>query len=195
MEKKIFIDSDGVLRDFVGACEKRYKRQFNFSENKNIQELLGFDGEQWESELDNFKFWADMKPTVDAKDLMKLLKTYFYAEQIYIITSAQQTPCAISGCTSWYKKYLPSFKDRIIYAKDKSLFAKPNHILIDDFQKEYSNFSKAGGWAILFPRPWNMYKMTVHPLAKVQVELELILYSNREIDDGEERILTLSSPL
>lgn len=193
MEKKIIVDSDGVIRDFVGACEKRYNRKFDWSGQRDVREHLGFTDLQWKEELENFKFWAEMKPTKEAKPLLDLLKSLFRLDQIYIVTSAQQTPCAISGCAAWYKKYLPRFQDRIIYCKDKHLLANLNTILIDDFQKICSSFMRAGGWALLFPRPWNNLSGVANPLQKVKIELELILKINKEPKDAEEGILTLSS--
>ena len=52
MAKKIFLDSDGVIRDFVKACEKRYKRTFSWEGQRDVREHLGFTDIQWKEELE-----------------------------------------------------------------------------------------------------------------------------------------------
>jgi hypothetical protein len=176
METKIFIDTDGIIRDFVGACEKRYRfNLLRFSEKTNLQTILAFSDEEWKKELDNYNFWKAMPLTQDAKSFMEVIKKYFKKSNVYFVSSSQQTPSALAGCAAWYEKHLKSFKERTIFIKDKFLLAEKEHLLIDDHYKTCVAWMQKGGHAILYPRPWNMRKQCVFPIQAIEDEIRSIL--------------------
>lgn len=195
MEKTLLIDTDGVIRDFVGGMEERCKRQFDFSTEKSIQALMAWTNEEFEAQLDCFQFWAELKPTEDAKQILEIAHKYFKKEKIFLISSSQQTPNAMCGCLAWYKKYTPVFyrEKRIIFAHDKSLVSSPDKVLLDDHYKTCRAFGARGGWTVLMPRPWNMYSKVVDPLGKTELEIRMILHHYEEDPvNGQERVSSIS---
>jgi 5'(3')-deoxyribonucleotidase len=182
---KILIDTDGVIRDFVKGIEEQRGLNFDFSTGKSIQVLMGVEDHEFRTRLDNFLFWQHLQPTKDAKEIFEIVKKYFAPENIFIISSSQQTPLAIYGCIKWYKKYTPYFykNEKIIFCKDKSLFANKGTILIDDYEKTCRQFSQKGGYSILVPRPWNREHRVFAPLNKIETELRMIL-NKTEVEDA-----------
>jgi hypothetical protein len=178
--------------------ERKCNREFDFSIEKSIQALLGMSNEEFEAELDCFSFWASLLPTTDAKQIFEIVNRYFQRENVYLISSSQQTPNAMCGCLAWYKKYTPVFyrEGRIIFCKNKFLLSDPGKILIDDHLKTCQAFGSKGGWTVLMSRPWNIYNKVVNPLEKLDLELKMILHIHEEEAlDGQERIPTTSAQL
>jgi len=185
MAKKILIDTDGVLRDFVDGCEEKYECKFDFTNSSSIQNILGKSNEEFISDLDTISFWKSLKPTKEAQSIIKMVYKYFKEEDIYIVSSSYQTPRILAGCAAWYKRYLPSFykHKKIIFIANKSLLANLNTILLDDHTDACKAFSNRSGWTILMPRPWNSAYQTKFPMDRVENELTMIL--NRvEVDGG-----------
>lgn len=185
MAKKILIDTDGVLRDFVGGCEERYETKFDFTNSRSIQKLLDKTHHEFISDLDDCRFWMRLKPTKEAQSIIKMVHKYFKEEDIYIVSASYQTPRILAGCILWYKQYFPSFVEhkKIIFINEKHLLASLNTILLDDHTETCKAFSNRSGWTILFPRPWNIAYQTTFPMNRVEDELTMIL--NRvEVDGG-----------
>ena len=185
MAKKILIDTDGVLRDFVGGCEEKYECKFDFSTTKSVQKLLGKTHNDFIKDLDDARFWMEMKVTKEASSIIHMAERHFKKEDIYLISSSYQTPKILAGCIWWYKKHFPDFYNRkkIIFINEKHLLANLNTILLDDHAETCKAFSNRSGWTILFPRPWNSAYQTKFPVDRVENELTMIL--NRvEVDGG-----------
>ncbi len=53
----------------------------------------------------------------------------------------------------WLSRYSVNLEVRFEDKKQK--FARPNVLLVDDWEKQVDPFIEAGGQAILFPQPWN----------------------------------------
>lgn len=193
---KIFIDSDGVIRDFVGTCEKRYQRTFNWTNQTDVRDILGFSRKDWGKELDSLS-WDKMTPTEEAFDLFQLLKKYFEFSQVFIVTSVPLSRSCLGKCADWYLTYLPEYvkSNKVIFCPDKSLLASRFSILLDDHEKTCRRFSRAGGWSILFPRPWNSLGKIYNPLGYIDYELKKILNKSLEETDGEIGVPTFSTPI
>ena len=159
MIKTVFLDMDGVITDFVkGVC-----RAFNKS---NPYPTLTRDYTFWNAwpELSikkvNIKcttgFWANLDWTPNGHDILRLVTDTFKPEQIYLLTTPMPNPESYTGKALWVQKHLPEFsKQLIVTSAPKSLFAQPDTLLVDDKDENVEGFVKAGGDAILVPRPWN----------------------------------------
>ena len=54
---------------------------------------------------------------------------------------------------------MPMFAPHFCGTTDKTLFAHPEALLIDDSHHVAENFSKAGGRAIVIPQVWNNWRL------------------------------------
>ena len=190
MEKKILIDTDGILRDFIGGLEKHKNIIFDFSSGKNVQSQLGMLHDAFVNDLDDWRFWKGLKPTQEAGNILRTIKKYFPSQKkIFIVSSSYQTPNILAGCQLWYEKWLPNLvrRNKIIYIKNKYLLANKDTILLDDHTNACKDFSNHGGWAILFSRPWNINYRTVNPFERFENELKMIL-NVTEVGDGKKRV-------
>lgn len=154
MEKKIFIDTDGILRDFVGACENRFKTIFDWSQGNSIRNHLNMTKEEWEKALDVREFWTTMPLMKDTTKILQIVYKYIPNESVYFVSSSQQTPGAMAGCLEWYKLHFQrALSDgRIILCQKKELLAGHGIVLIDDHAETCRIFLRKGGWSILYPR-------------------------------------------
>ena len=156
-EYKIYCDMDGVLCDFDEGYKKLTKKstdEANAEGKKYFWEL--FRESVGKNEKD---FWANLPWQPGGKELWGYIEQY----KPNILSSpaidfskpqAQQLDPkfnqAIQGKKMWIAKNLSNVgKEIFVPAIQKSAFAKPNRILIDDMQKNIDAWEAAGGIAIL----------------------------------------------
>jgi 5'(3')-deoxyribonucleotidase len=156
MIKVILLDVDGVLADFhtvvLVAHNGLHLKPKWPAGCWDMLKVLGIDEKQFWAPVDNYEFWRTLQPVQGAVEFYKALKT----RGIPVIFST--TPSASADCAKakieWLREH---FGEDIEYmlGGHKQLMAKPEHLLIDDYDKNYEKFKAAGGSAILFPRVWN----------------------------------------
>jgi 5'(3')-deoxyribonucleotidase len=62
----------------------------------------------------------------------------------------------LAGKLEWIQRHMPKWLHRqYLFGPRKHYCARPDHLLIDDADHNVNDFIKAGGRAILVPRPWN----------------------------------------
>lgn len=134
---KIYVDLDGVLVDF----DKSFEEHFGKSPDKTFRELG--DSYTWSliSKIDHF--WLNMEPMPDAYQLWDFVKPY---HPIILTKPARSIKQCKEDKLDWVDKYLGDVE--VIFASDKSEYATPDSILIDDKEKNISAFEDAGGKAI-----------------------------------------------
>ena len=159
---KIFLDLDGVLVDFVGGICKWFNKPYPYDspESKGVWEidqLIGITHGAFWAAFHDIQFWQDLSWTKDGNDILEAAVRYAGDERnVYLITNPSAVSCVFYGKAAWVNNRLgTSWLDRTIMVKDKSLLAKPKHILIDDNDDNVDKFFRAGGTALLIPRPWN----------------------------------------
>jgi len=176
MIKTVFLDMDEVLVSFNrGVCNYfniPYQYE-NFTKNyKWFPEI----GQTYESvsAICNTKFWQNLNWMHDGHDILRLVASVFRPEQIYLLTTPMPNPDSYTGKALWVQRYLSEYSERLIVtAIPKSLFAKPDTLLIDDKDENVNEFHEAGGRGLLVPRPWNAdYGMAHHTLEVVCDRLE-----------------------
>ena len=151
---KILLDVDGVLADFVGeAC-----RHFGMPEiaknwpsgEYNVAKVLQLPATTFWDALGG-SFWTNIPKTTEADEIVKLCGPY----DTCLLTSPPLNPYVAAIKIRWISKMFPQFERKFLIGPAKEFCAAPNHILIDDNVLNVIEFGKAGGNAILVPRPWN----------------------------------------
>jgi len=180
IDKKIFLDLDGVLVDFIGGMlewfninpDVYYKNtppgHWKITPRKHLK--LNMSKEVFWANL-TYEFWSNLKPTSYMTAILNELDQL----EMAILTASNIN--AASGKLFWVKKHLPSiWKDgKILICRNKSVCANRNAILIDDCDKNIDNFIKAGGQAILFPQRWNrLHRYRHDPICYLREQLELM---------------------
>jgi len=135
--------------------------------------------EFWES-LDR-NFWAGIPPAPYLRNLLAALVWAVGEENIFIATSATKSPECLAGKLEWIHRFLPKFLHRrYMIGSHKEVLANPFTLLIDDRRGNVDKFRKAGGHAILVPRPWNT--MEYHTAeTSIRLQTELTQYFNFKV--------------
>lgn len=141
MVKTIFLDVDGVLADFRKQCENH-----NCIKGTKVNwDVIRSAGS---------KFWEDIEWTSEGKEFFNWVKKVCDQEDIelFILTAVKDSDGKI-GRLNWLKKNIGLDKHHLIIVntgKEKTYYAQPDSLLIDDFGKNCDQFIEAGGQAIKF---------------------------------------------
>lgn len=152
------LDMDGVLVDFHRVAVKElgfdYDKRYPSLVSWEIYTNLGLDKESFYSWLNNVgtSFWANLPFTKFGNSLLAICNAL---GATYLCTAPTLDNYSAPGKLMWVRSNFGKYFDKIVISKHKYLAAKPNHILIDDADKNVEAFTAAGGNAILYPRPWN----------------------------------------
>lgn len=164
---KIFLDLDGVITDFVSSSmafhdawipgEAYYPAGFGWDVVGATNHVRGAKGiEQITAELFwdslDYDFWRELKPYSEAERFIEKLQGI---GDLYFATSPTLSSDCVAGKFDWVKDNYPNMLRRTYIGAKKDVFAGPNTFLIDDRDKNVSEFNEAGGRGILVPRPWN----------------------------------------
>ena len=181
MIKRIFLDMDGVLSNFVGAVATIFRTTEQELLDKwipgeyDVCKILDISEERmWEMVfLGGEEFWSEMKPYPWAKELYELCCSI---APTVILTSPSREPNCLSGKVKWLCKNLGSeevFRDFLIGPR-KEMCAAPGHLLIDDYDNKCSSFIEHGGEAILFRRVWNQGRLIDDdPMEYIKTQLDV----------------------
>lgn len=155
----VFLDMDGVLVDFAQGVASL------FGIDKSVVEANGSDAYK-AAGVSRAQFWLRIESA--GYDWWESLPPYPWAHrlvsacerlgEVYVATSPPTSALtAGSGKMSWLKRNLPELYSgrRFFIGTNKYLLAGPDRVLVDDDIRKHAAFAKAGGQAILFPRPWN----------------------------------------
>lgn len=148
---------DGVLVDFFNAALRIHGRseftESNWPKNFDMAAVLGLSKAKFWEPLDTDHFWEkEVKLYPWAKKLINLFKD----KECYLLSTPSEN--GATGKQRFINTHLPMFKDRYLLGSCKEACAAKNTLLIDDLEKNCEKFKKAGGYAILFPRPWNKHR-------------------------------------
>ena len=155
MIKKVAIDMDGVLVDFLAGAEK-----LGFYDPDT-----GYFNEEGFKEVDEH-FWADLPPIVEGLWLYSRLYAFSKKHdlKIYILSHAVDDNARL-GKKLWLEQNLNANPMDIVFVakrRDKADFADKETVLIDDYEKNVEEFRAAKGNAVLFHR--NDMKKTLEDL-------------------------------
>lgn len=174
------LDMDGVMVDFTGPAlalhgttqEKLYAAQ-EAKGQWEFEQLLRITPEEfWEPINQDMDFWEELPKTPEADELVAEVEKRFGRKNVGILTAPTQEESCFTGKRRWLLRHFPQFASRLAFAHDKSLFASPRHILIDDRDKNVKEFRKAGGRSVIVPRVWNSYHTHQDVLGYVRLQLD-----------------------
>lgn len=107
----------------------------------------------------NREFWADFPTSPEFSMILVFAEGLVGQKNVHLLTSTTLSPECLAGKLEWITKRLPRFLHRqYLMGPQKYLCAKPGALLIDDADKNVDAFRRAGGEALLVPRPWNSLK-------------------------------------
>lgn len=186
MSKRVLLDMDGVVADFVGGVCKFFGRENPYTTlaedsrgpcSWGIEKLLGIEPEDFWRPL-GYEFWRGLPLTHDARHIFCTALWKFGESSICFCTSPCSTPGCFEGKIDWAKEHFPRIP--IIFTKStvekehppKHFLAGKNSVLIDDNTYNVKNFQDAGGYGILIPRYWNSYHKNYDPSSTYVLGLE-----------------------
>ena len=143
----IYCDMDGVLTDFDKLFHDISGGEFelghDYEEKYGREKFWGIvDGH-------GLKFWSEMPWMPEGKTLWKYMRSVDPNTEILSAPSRSPNSASQRGKAIWIKRELgPTVKLNL--TREKYRFAKPNHILIDDLEKNIEPWEYAGGIGILF---------------------------------------------
>ena len=153
MINTIFLDMDGVIIDFNKAVCMEFDLPYPPQTYHFFPEIR-----KEVNEFCNMSFWQNLEWMNDGHDILRMVTEVFEPEKIYLLTKMMPNVETASGKMVWIKNNLPLYSNQVILTTlgvSKSLLARPDTLLIEDCDKYAEEFIKAGGKAILVPRPWN----------------------------------------
>lgn len=162
----VYVDMDGVLANFPKQALKACKcdeliGHYPQTPNKwEMHEELGYDNDDdfWNDIRDYPCFWETMEPYPYLKRLVgEIKRACNKAGALFSVASKpDKTIDGYAGKRAWYEKYLEhlGFEELILIGKKEKL-AGVGKLLIDDKSSNCHKFYQHGGWAEIFPQPWN----------------------------------------
>lgn len=191
--KKIFVDLDGVLCDFVDAASivngcGGLPAHWPPGEY-DVAAVLGLSSARfWDFILnEGVSFWQNLAIYPWANDLLGLVSEAEYT--ILSAPSLEGGPDEVAGKIWWMNNHLGPRRRHILFSVGpfrnyvltprKHLLAGSGRVLIDDCDANAKRFSDAGGRSITFPQPWNNnWDLADDRIGHVERELKRI---NREL--------------
>ena len=178
---KIFCDMDGVLADFVGGVCAAHGKESPYGDSSSygvfdMEKLWGMTVKEFWTPTRGMRFWASLEKTHEADWLVDYCAKWVGVSNIAILTDPSNDPGCILGKKAWIKKYYPQLVSNMIFTSAKDFLAAPNHLLIDDRDRNIEEFRAAGGMTIRVPRFWNSdwdsadmtWKIVEHKLGMIQ---------------------------
>ena len=173
--KRIFLDVDEPLADFVGAANTFYGVSMPKEEITKWELPYERYGKTHNSFWDglNEDFWADMPKQPWCDELVDFLESQD-DYSVCLLTAPNRDNA--TGKQRWIRKNLPKFynEKRYLIGPAKSFCTGPDSILIDDRGKNCEDFVAAGGRAIVFPAPWNSWGDWKDSLEAVKIRFNII---------------------
>lgn len=132
---KIYCDMDGVLCDFIKQWKKFY--------GEDAKAAKKLDKQKFDDMLNNapFEFWSTMEWMPGSKRMWDIISRY----GVTILSSPADSTASTEGKQAWIQKNIPGTP--VIFAKsyDKQKYAEPDAILIDDYERNISQWKNRGG--------------------------------------------------
>ncbi len=158
----VILDCDGVFADFGTGILKAMDIPFpgyGAWPWGRVFDIFPLIGSNWAeaSKFCDATFWANLNWMSDGWDLRKVIWGKLHPEETMMITKPMDHDDSYTGKAQWVTTHMPELRRRLLPTHiAKSEFASGlNSLLIDDSQENTDAFVKAGGSAILVPRPYN----------------------------------------
>lgn len=195
LDYEIYLDIDGVIADFFRAVCRLYNIDpiRAYSEYSPVGEWnLGRVNAFADKVLSNYdiiyridtagkQFWeCDIKPYQFSIEYWKRIMSKY---KVIFITSPMDVNGYYQGRLNFLRRHFGNKSiTNLEITIDKSRHVRPNRILIDDKTENVHEWRKAGGPAILYPRPWNEANWRIEPKQRADYTQEYFI-PNLEIDE------------
>ena len=170
MIKTVFLDMDGVITNFNKAVCTEFGLPYPPQDYYFFPEIR-----KEVNEFCNMSFWRNLEWMDDGRDILRAIMDTFELEKVYFLTGIMPNVESGTGKLSWISDNLSIYSNRVILHTlgiSKSSLAKPNTILIDDYDKNIAEFTAAGGYGILINRPWNAgHERADHTVSDLELDL------------------------
>lgn len=188
---EILLDLDGVVSDFHTSALRAHRRRDILEygwpiPGMSLPKALGLNTEDpewktkfWKPIVADVDFWADVEPFPWFTELIQMLKQFTGPHGVIICTGpASGTAREKVEKMRWLSKHGINLEVR--FEADKYKLAKPNSLLIDDWDKQVNEFRAAGGYGLLFPQPWN--DAHTHTENRLQYVLDFLNLPKEKLD-------------
>ena len=174
---RIFLDLDGVIRDWDGGVYKWFRMEPRTPTDwghvcRTICKEYGISQHYfWEKQGPDF--WAGLEMLPYSQQIISLLPI----EKTCLLTSPTLNNAGFSQ--KWIRTNLPEYFDKKQYliGSAKHFCAAPDTLLIDDSDINVKKFKEEGGNTILFPQPWNENRVILEDIHRVHyLKSQLNLY-------------------
>lgn len=155
--KRIAIDMDEVIADFVLKQLKLYYRDFN--ERLTVADLRGTKlrhlRPQHQAEILRYLadpgYFRDLAVMPGSQEVIRELSEHF---EIFITTAAMEVPTSFTAKYEWLREHFPFLSDmNFVFCGDKSIIRAD--FLIDDNVQHFKRFT---GQGLLFTSPHNIFE-------------------------------------
>lgn len=110
-------------------------------------------GEFWD--FYSREVWENIPMSPQADQILEFA-SLFGTANVCLLSATTLCPNQLAGKLKWVQRFLPNWLHRqYLFGPRKWFCAGPDSLLIDDSDDNVHAFRKAGGHAILIPRPWN----------------------------------------
>lgn len=159
---KVFVDMDGVLTDFDNDCKRWLQIPLDTHTIPGLWDTVpeycrvaNIETVAFWTNL-NITFWSQMSWMHDGHQILELLENCFRRENICILSSPANAICA-HGKIMWLKEHLPWYyrHGQYLLGPAKHFVSHSGTLLIDDRDKNVTDFEREGGSTYLIPRHWN----------------------------------------
>ena len=163
--KKIFLDLDGVISDFMGSAMPHFgvnaeldaevREAMKIKESDLIEKEIG-TGRFWKT-IDKLgeEWWAEMPLLPWGKDLFELSVSLVGKKNVFFLTSPSNKHFSSSGKILFLQKHFRGTR-QFILTPHKYLLATPDTLLVDDTPKKLNKFTEAGGQGLLWPQQYKL---------------------------------------
>ena len=143
--KRIFVDMDGVLADFIQGCSAMIGEPLTPDNNGHMI----YD--QRKLELTNKRLFRNLPPMVDMHDLLAYIRHTELPWEILTAAGTINRELVVYDKNEWIKQWVsPNVVVTCTYnGNQKGGFAMKNCVLIDDRQRNIDVWEKNGGIGIL----------------------------------------------
>lgn len=158
----VYLDCDGVYADFVTGILAAMNIEFPGYDRwpwGHVFDIFPLIGTCWAeaSKYCDADFWANLPWMPDGAKILHSVLTRFRPEETMVLTKPMDHDDSYTGKARWITEHMPALRRRLVPTHiSKAEFAFDwNCLLIDDSEENYNDFTRAGGAAILVPRPYN----------------------------------------
>ncbi len=155
--KRIAIDMDEVMADFIAKYLLHYNRDFN--DNVTHERLHGMHLRQLNPELeshlrkclDDPSFFGDLPVMPNSQEVVRELSERY---EIFITTAAMEVPASFAAKYNWLKEHFPFLNEmNFVFCGDKSIIDAD--YLINDNSRHFKRFK---GQGLLYTASHNVHE-------------------------------------